>query len=143
MSSDKDSIRTAFLEGTQTVYSILFSDTVVLQLLDEKGTQVNDLYKETKKKVYKDPIQLLGKISSTIEKQEDADQGSVETLTVKIPAKELIDKAVPHSVNDIPTLRKARITYGGKHYYVDKVNCQTNIEDVYLFYEFIARDRSF
>lgn len=131
----RESIAEEFLDGIQEVYSVLMTNQIFLKLLDEKNT-VTNIYDETTAKQYLTPIQLVGKFALSNEQGEQPVEGVQEYVTATIPAKELIDKSVPHTPQDYDTLRKGVIHYKGVDYEIVDVRPTVNIDDCFQFYTF-------
>lgn len=129
------SIAEQFLDGIQEVYSTLMTNQIFLKLLDEEHT-VTNVYDETTAKLYQTPIQLVGKFSLSSEQGEQPVEGIQDYVTATIPAKELIDKSVPHTPQDYDTLRKGVISYKGVDYQIIDVKPTVNIDDCFQFYAF-------
>lgn len=133
------SIQNAFLDGLEEVFSIMFTDRLLLSLLDEENTQVN-IYEETSRKVYLDPIQLIGRIQTTFTQGEEPVEGVQIDAVITIPTKQLITKQIPHLTDeDLETLKKAKFTYDGFEYLVEKVVPKTLVADMWQMYDFNCR----
>lgn len=134
------SIQNAFLDGIEEVFSIMFTDRLQLSLLNEDETKVN-IYDETSKKVYQDPpIQLIGRIQTTFTQGEDPVEGVQIDAVITIPTKQLITKQIPHQTDkDLETLKKAKFSYDGFEYLVEKVVPKTLVADKWQMYDFNCR----
>lgn len=133
------SIQNAFLDGLEEVFSIMFTDRLLLSLLDEENTQIN-IYEETSRKVYLDPIQLIGRIQTTFTQGEEPVEGVQIDAVITIPTKQLITKNIPHLTDgDLETLKKAKFAYGGFEYLVEKVVPKTLVADMWQMYDFNCR----
>lgn len=130
------SITQAFLEGMQEVFSTMFTDQIFLKLMDLENTEVN-IYGESADKVYREPVQLVGKIVLS-NSQEDTPESEIRTsATIRIPTKEFIDKEISfYSQEDLETLKKGLIVYREEEYEIQDVVPCTNITDTYMFYDF-------
>ena len=124
-----------FLEGVYEVFSTLMTNQIFLKLLDEDNTATN-IYGETLNKQYKEPIQLVGKFSLSIEQGEQVVEGLQSYATVTIPTKSLLDNEVDVSPENYETLEKGVIIYKDVEYAIKKVVPTTNIDDVFQFYVF-------
>lgn len=124
-----------FLDGIYEVFSIMMTDQIFLKLLDEKNT-VSNIYKETSKKNYLEPIQLVGKFSLAKEQGEQVVEGLQDYATATIPTKSLLDKGVDITPDNYKTLEKGVISYDGVDYLIKQVTPRTNIDNVFQFYVF-------
>lgn len=114
----------------------MFTDRLQLSLLSEEDTLLN-VYDETPRKVYSPPIQLIGRIKTTFTEGEDPIESVQTKAVITIPTKQLITKSVPHQTeSDLETLRKAKFSYDGFEYLVDKVTPKTLVADKWQMYEF-------
>jgi hypothetical protein len=105
-------------------------------MMDTNATVVHTVYKETVAKKYLAPIQLVGriKLSPTLgELPVEAVQVDAEFI---IPTQELTDKGIPHTPADLDTLKKAKFSYKGVNYLIEKIDPLTNVADEYLFFSF-------
>ena len=133
------SIQNAFLDGLEEVYSIMFTNRLELRLLDEDETEVN-IYGESPEKVYQNPIQLVGRIQTTFEQGDDPVEGVKIDAVITIPTKQLISNQIPHQTEEnLETLRKAKFSYDGFEYLVEKVVPKTLVADKWQLYEFSCR----
>lgn len=132
-------IQNAFLDGIEEIFSTMFTDRLQLSLLDEESTQVN-IYDETPDKVYLSPIPLIGRIQTTFTQGENPVEKVQVGATITIPTKQLITKQIPHQTEkDLETLKKAKFSYDGVEYLVDKVVPKTLVADKWQMYDFICR----
>lgn len=127
-----------FLNGIYEVYSTLMTNQIFLKLLDESNTDTN-IYEETKKKQYLDPIQLVGKFSLSMEQGEQVVEGIQDYVTATIPTKSLLDNGVDITPQNYDTLNKGVIEYKGVEYEIEKVKPTVNIDDVFQFYVFTCK----
>lgn len=133
------SIQNAFLDGLEEVYSIMFTNRLELRLLDEDETEVN-IYGESPEKVYQKSIQLVGRIQTTFEQGDDPVEGVKIDAVITIPTKQLISNQIPHQTEEnLETLRKAKFSYDGFEYLVEKVVPKTLVADKWQLYEFSCR----
>lgn len=132
-------IQKAFLDGIEEIFSIMFTDRLQLSLLNEEETKLN-IYDETSKRVYHDPIQLIGRIQIYFTKGENPVEGVISYATITIPAKQLISKSIPHQTSDFETLKKGKFSYDGVEYLIEKVEPKTLVADKWQMYEFICQE---
>lgn len=131
-------IQNAFLDGIEEIFSIMFTDRLMLSLLNEEATQTN-IYEETPNKVYHDPIPLVGRIQTTLTQEEDPVETIQTDAVITIPTKQLITNQIPHETeSDLDTLKKGKIAYDGIEYLVEKVVPKTLIADKWQMYDFIC-----
>ena len=133
-------IQNAFLDGLEEVFSIMFTDRLQLRLLDEKSTGVNIYGEDTTSKVYLEPIQLIGRIRTTFTQGENPVEGVQIDAIVTIPTKQLITNNIPHQTySDLDILKKAKFSYDGFDYLVEKVTPKTLVADKWQMYDFSCR----
>lgn len=132
-------IQNAFLDGIEEIFSIMFTKRIELSLLNEEATKVN-IYDETPKKVYQDPISLVGRIQTTFTQGENPVEGVQIDAVITIPTKQLISKQIPHQTDkDLETLKKGKFSYDGFEYIVEKVVPKTLVADKWQMYSFECR----
>ncbi len=131
------SIRDAFIDGIHEAFSILMTDQIYLKLLDKEKTSVN-IYGETKEKVYLPAVQLIGKIDFSTDFGEEDVEKMQEYITVTIPIKELIDKGIPYTPQNYEYLREGAISYKDVDYAVYDIRPRVNIQDTFMYYDFIC-----
>lgn len=137
--NDYSEIQNAFLDGLEEAYSIMFTDRVGLSLLDEESTKTN-VYEETLEKVYKSPINLVGKITTTFAQGEDPIEGVQIDAVISVPTKQLISNQIPHETGaDLETLKKGKMLYRDFEYLVEKVVPKTFVADMWQVYDFHCR----
>lgn len=136
------SIRNDFLEGTQEIFTTLFNDGVTdgldLYLLSP-NTKAN-VYNENKVKLYKKPIKLVtqARINPT--------QGEQDVETVKgnaefvVPLKELMNKEIGVSTDELAVLRRGVIDFHGTLYTIDNILPKAYVTDVFLLYTFVCTE---
>ena len=131
-------IQNAFLDGIEEIFSIMFTDRLQLSFLDEESTIVNVYGEEDSNgKVYLEPIQLIGRIKTTFIQGENPVEGVQIDAVVTIPTKQLITKNIPHQTDlDLETLKKAKFSYDGFDYLVEKVTPKTLVADKWQMYDF-------
>ena len=128
------SILTAFLDGINEVFSIMFTESCEIRFLN-KNNKVN-IYNETKGKEYSEPINLVAKIVESVNIPENPNFKNILSITVTIPTKQLIDNNIPHeTLEDLENLEKALITYKDVTYEVSKVTLKTLIVDKWQMYQ--------
>ena len=133
------SIQNAFLDGIEEIFSIMFTNRLLLSLLDEEETIVN-IYDETTDKLYLDPISLVGRIQTTFTQGELPVQGVQIDAVITIPTKQLITNQIPHQTEaDLETLKKGKFSYDGFEYLVEKVVPKTLVADKWQMYDFMCR----
>lgn len=133
-------IQNAFLDGLEEVFSIMFTDRLQLRLLDEESTGVNIYGEDTTSKVYLEPIQLIGRIRTTFTQGENPVEGVQIDAVVTIPTKQLITNNIPHQTDsDLDILKKAKFSYDGFDYLVEKVTPKTLVADKWQMYDFSCR----
>lgn len=132
-------IQNAFLDGIEEIFSIMFTNRLLLSLLDEESTKTN-IYEETPDKVYLSPIQLIGRIKTTFTQGEDPVESIQVDAVITIPTKQLITKKIPHETEeDLETLRKGKFSYDGTVYLIEKVTPKTLVADKWQMYDFMCR----
>lgn len=139
--SERASIQAAFEDGMDMLFKTMFTESVLLYLLDEENTTTN-VYQETEKKIYRAPYYLTAKVVIGREQGEEEVQTVQQTVTVTVSNKQLRELGVPHLTDkDLETLQKALIQYKGYKFLVDKVEPKTHVADTFLFYEFQCTTR--
>lgn len=133
-------IQQAFVEGIYEIYSIMFTDGeedgIELSFLDESGTKVDSVYRESKNKKYEEPIILCGRATLSPEKSEDIIHDVEYDAVFKFPYKSFLDHDIDVSIAGLERLRKAKLTFHGKDYNVFNIIPTTFVENVFLVYEF-------
>lgn len=138
MATPNKAVNRAFQKGLQLIYKEMFQ-YIYLRFMDEKATKIDDVYAETKDKVYKPPIKLLGHYV----RERSYDQSPVlktdERETFKIPVQEFYDHNIGFkTLEEIEALRKAVIQFGGHTYKIDEVNPRSVIAGDFLIVSIIA-----
>ena len=140
MATPDKSIRTAFQKGLQEIYKAMFQ-YVYIRFLDDSRTVTSSVYGETRRKVYKKPIKVLG----YYKRERIIDRTLVPALVVnereviKIPVQEFIDNNIGYSTqDDIEKLRRIIIQLKGFTYQVDEVNPTTMIAGDFIVVSFVA-----
>ena len=129
-------IQNAFLDGIEEIFSIMFTDRLMIMLLDEEST-IPNIYGETTDKVYLDPIPLIGRITTTFKQGDIPVEGVNIDAVITIPTKQLITNQIPHMTDeDLEILKRGKFSYDGFEYLVDKVVPKTLVADKWQMYEF-------
>lgn len=139
MTSERNSIRNAFLEGMQEIYSVMFSTKLKLYMMDTSGTHLN-IYQESTDKRYLTPKTLIGRIELFPEQGELPVESIKNRVKITVPTNELIQKKVPHKPEDLEYLRKSVFEYENVNYTVERVKPSNNIVDEYLVYIFDCKE---
>ena len=134
-------IRNDFVEGVQEVFTTLFNDGkmdgIDLYLLSDETTNI---YGEKKFKTFKPPVKLVAKVNLT-PTQEEQDIGVIkDKSTFKVPLKDLQDKNIDVSHDNLEVLRKGIIKFQGEFFRIENILPRTYVEDVFLFYEFVCSE---
>lgn len=129
-------IQNAFLDGIEEIYSIMFTDRLFLSLMDEENT-VTNVYDETPEKVYHEPIQLIGRIRTSVEQGENPVESLQVDAVITLPTKQLISNEITHETwEDLETLRKGKFKYDDIEYLVNEVRPNTLVADKWQMYNF-------
>lgn len=129
-------IQSAFLEGMEEVFSLMFTTHCFMYFLDTENTKTN-VYGETKLKKYKDPYELTAKVEYFHPKGEEPNETVIRSATITIPTKQFLDNDIPClSEEDWEYMRKAKFSYEGVIYLVDEVKPKTLVADIWQFFEF-------
>ncbi len=130
------SIQQAFLDGIEQVFSIMFTDRAEFSFLDEEASEPN-IYGEAVTKVYKDPIPLVAKVTTTFTQGDLYVEGVHIDAVFSIPTKQLITKEIPRETpEDLEVLKKGKFSYAGFDYLVKKVSPKTLVADMWQVYDF-------
>lgn len=133
-------IQNAFLDGIEEIFSIMFTDRLQLSLLDEEFTHTNIYEESHDSKEYLDPITLIGRIRTTFTQGELPVESVQIDAVITIPTKQLITNQIPHiTESDLETLKKAKFSYDGFEYLVEKVEPKTLVADKWQMYDFMCR----
>lgn len=132
------SVNRAFQKGLQLIYKELFQ-YIHLRFMDEEKTKIDSVYGETRLKVYKPPIKLLGHYV----RRRSYDQNPVlktdERETFKIPVQEFYDHNVGfRTAEEMEALRKAVIQFSGFTYQIDEVNPRSVVAGDFLIVTIVA-----
>lgn len=131
-------IQRAFLDGTEEIYEVLFTDRLKFSLLNEEETKYN-VYGETVNKVYHDPVQLVGRVQTTFDQGENPIEGIQVDAVITIPTKQLMRNDLSHEQEeDLETLRKGKFAYGGFEYLIHEVKPRTFIADKWHTFAFVC-----
>lgn len=129
-------IQNAFLDGIEEIYSIMFTDRLMLSLMNEELT-VTNVYDETPDKIYYDPIQLIGRIKVSVEQGENPVENLQVDAVITIPTKQLMTYEIPHeNWEDLETLRKGKFKYDDIEYLIDEIRPTTLVADKWQMYNF-------
>ncbi len=133
-------IRNEFIEGVQEVFSTLFNngseetDGVFFYALSDET--VEDVYGESKYKVYEKPVLLVCKatVNPTHGEQdvEEVKDQAIFTVTYK----SLIDNGLDVSQSGLSKLRRGMMLFHNVFYKVDLISPKAYVEDVFLLYDF-------
>lgn len=132
----RDNIAQEFLDGVYEVFDTILSSNIYIKLLDEENSVPDNIYGEAQSKVYHPPLKLVGKFSLTMKEGEQPIEGIQDFAVAKIATKSLIDNGIDISPQNYSYLHKAVIVYDGVEYPVQEVTPTTNVDDVFLFFEF-------
>ena len=135
------SIQKAFLDGMKELWYTVFT-TVDLVLLDTDNTIINEVYGEVVgDKIYLPPLTLPAKVDLSLHELSDDTEGKSYNATFRFPTKVFLDNNIDLSVKKgLDILRKAKIEYQGAEYEIQDIKPQTNIQGVYLFYQFLCNE---
>ena len=135
------SIQKAFLDGMKELWDTVFT-TVDLVLLDTDNTIINEVYGEVVgDKIYLPPLTLPAKVDLSLHELSDYTEGKSYNATFRFPTKVFLDNNIDLSVKKgLDILRKAKIEYQGAEYEIQDIKPQTNIQGVYLFYQFLCNE---
>lgn len=135
------SIQKAFLDGMKELWDTVFT-TVDLVLLDTDNTIINEVYSEVVgDKIYLPPLTLPAKVDLSLHELSDDTEGKSYNATFRFPTKVFLDNNIDLSVKKgLDILRKAKIEYQGAEYEIQDIKPQTNIQGVYLFYQFLCNE---
>ena len=135
------SIQKACLDGMKELWDTVFT-TVDLVLLDTDNTIINEVYGEVVgDKIYLPPLTLPAKVDLSLHELSDDTEGKSYNATFRFPTKVFLDNNIDLSVKKgLDILRKAKIEYQGAEYEIQDIKPQTNIQGVYLFYQFLCNE---
>lgn len=135
------SIQKAFLDGMKELWDTVFT-TVDLVLLDTDNTIIDEVYGEVVgDKIYLPPLTLPAKVDLSLHELSDDTEGKSYNATFRFPTKVFLDNNIDLSVKKgLDILRKAKIEYQGAEYEIQDIKPQTNIQGVYLFYQFLCNE---
>ena len=132
MATPNKAVNRAFQKGLQLIYKELFQ-YIYLRFMDEEKTAVDDIYAESKLKVYKTPIKLLGHYVRKRYNDSNPVLKTEEKETFKIPVQEFYDHNIGFkTLEEIEALRKAVIQFGGHTYKIDEVNPRSVVAGDFL-----------
>lgn len=138
-------IQKAFICGVDEIYRTMFTDGVndgvYFSYLDEESTRVDEVYRESKKKKYKEPILLVGKVNLAPKISEESYFKDIDCdATFSIPLKSLLKHNFDLSSDGLSTLRKGIITFNDRTYKVKNILPTTFVENVFLVYVFVCEE---
>lgn len=138
MATPNKSVNRAFQKGLQLIYKELFQ-YIYLRFMDENKTKIDDIYEETKNKVYKPPIKLLGHYVRERKYDQNPILKTEEKETFKIPVQEFYDHNIGFkTLEEIEALRKAVIQFEGHTYKIDEVNPRSVVAGDFLIVHIVA-----
>jgi hypothetical protein len=131
-----EAIKNAFLNGLETIFKTMFTESVLFYQLDNDLTQVTS-HREADKK-YKTAIPLAAKVVLGVQQSEDQPEIFDRSLaTISVPTKQLITHNIPRATqDDLDALKQAKFSYKGLEYEVTKVLPKTLVADEWHVYEF-------
>lgn len=119
------------------LFRTMFTEKVLLYMLDMKNTEVHEVYNESDRKIYLPPKELTAKVVVSREQQPDAVQAVWQFATITVPNRQLRENKIPYySTDDLDRLQKCLIKYRELFFLVKKVVPRTHVGDTFLFYEF-------
>ena len=134
MSHDYSEVQTAFLEGTEEIFTELFTDKAKLYMLDLENTEVDTLYEEAMDKHYKEPIEVVAKVELSRSFGELLPETVGTTANVRIPSKVLIDLDIPFETEqDLKALEQCLIEYRGMKFNIAIAKPTVLVGDTYIF----------
>lgn len=132
------SIKKAFIDGMQTVFTTLFNEGVTdglnLYLISDKTKK--NVYDETKYKVYKPPVKLVCQARLTPTQGQEDVKGIKDQAVFVVPLKSLQLNNLGVTNDDLDIMRKGVIEFHGVYYTIDNILPKAYVEDVFLFYHF-------
>lgn len=139
MSQDYSEIKNAFLDGIEEIFETMFSDRIKMFLFHEYGNIPQNIYGEVPIKIFEEQYDLIARIQSYTEKEEQPEMSIAYDVTVTVPTKQLIRNNIPHiTKEDVDYLLKSVFEYKGWRYSVVRVNRKTLVADEWQFYEFFC-----
>ena len=136
------SIRKDFVEGVYDIFTTLFNDGVTdgIKLYLLSDTTKTNVYKESKFKIYKEPVTLVSHTRiDTIQGKEDVEDIKHEPIFV-VPLKSLQDKGIDVSRRNLDEIRRGIIEFQGIFYSIRDITPRVYVEDVFIFYHFICTE---
>lgn len=131
-------IQQEFQDGIEEVYSTLLCNHLFMQFLNETATQVDELYGETKDKVYEETqYELIAKVEYEHLKGSAPEETVIRKATFRVPTKQFTTLGVPFLTEaDWERMRKAKFIYEGMEYLCEEVKPMTLVADLWQFFEF-------
>jgi hypothetical protein len=140
MAHDYSDIQSDFYEGIDEIFTELFSDRVLISLMDADSGE-DDLYGEApmdSMKKYGEPIALAGSVAETVEKDDSPHGTETVGVTIRIPAKQLAENAIPHlAAGDMEALKRAKFSFHSmEQILIDAIAPKAMVADMFHLYEF-------
>ena len=136
------SIRDAFVNGTQTIFTTLFNDGETdglnFYLLSSKTTK--NVYGENKVKLYQQPKMLVTQARLTPTHGEQDVETVRDQAVFVVPFKSLQDHDLGVTQEDLDSMRRGMIEFHDVYYRVDNILPKAYVEDVFLFYHFVCTE---
>lgn len=131
-------IQQEFQDGIEEVYSTLLCNHLFMQFLNETATQVDELYGETKDKVYEETqYELIAKVEYEHLKGSAPEETVIRKATFRVPTKQFTTLGIPFLIEaDWERMRKAKFIYEGMEYLCEEVKPMTLVADLWQFFEF-------
>lgn len=137
-----ESIKKAFVNGTQTIFTTLFNDGktdgVNLYLLGD-GTKKN-IYGENKYKIYQLPKLLVTQARLTPTIGEKDVEGVKDSAVFVVPVKSLQENGLGVTKADLDTMMRGVMEFHGVYYLIDNILPKAYVEDTFLFYHFVCTE---
>lgn len=132
------SIRNEFIDGIQEIFTTLFNegvtDGIEFYPLSDKTTQ--NVYNESKFKVYRQPITLVAQAWVNPKQGEQYVEKMDEHAQFVVPLKSLQENEIDLSIEGLQDLRNGMVKFHDRIYHVDNVTPRDYVEDVFLLYLF-------
>lgn len=139
MSMANETIKKAFVEGVNTIFTTLFNEG------KEEGDGISlfslireelNVYGEQENKIYNKPVILVAKVSETPTDGEQDIKKQKKVAIFTVPIKSLNDNGYEMTAEELKNLRSAVIEYKGVYYSIDKIQGKAFVENTYLLWEF-------
>jgi hypothetical protein len=140
MAHDYSDIQDDFYEGIDEIFTEMFSDRVFIHLMDADSGE-DDLYGEVPAdsfKKYLEPIALVGSVTETVEKDDSPHGTETVGVTIRVPARQLAENAIPHlAAGDMGALKKAKFSFHSmERILIDTIAPKVMVADMFHLYEF-------